>query len=260
MKTLRIIPAFIIMVSMIACGPKPNDKGEFILEKPNGQGSVHIKFTNDGKIDYIQEYTADQPSGIFLEFNTNGTPKSMVSLVNGKKQGLGVKCFPDGSVNNIGPYMNNEESGYFWVWDRTGNLVEKREYVTADGKNQMNQWIRFNERLQPVFAESNFISVVAANDTIKEGEDYEVDITLEASYQHARMALIVGPFDENYQLSAGSRCDTLVSPAMSLKYKTKNYKKGLNTLRGVVKDIAVTEEKTSKSRNIYFTKEFFVTR
>ncbi len=257
---MRLLLGLVAVLLITACGQKPNEKGEFILDKPNGQGSVHIKFTNDGKIDYIQEYAADKPSGIFLEFNANGTPKSMVTLVNGKKQGLGVKCFPDGSVNNLGRYLNDEESGYFWVWDKAGNLAEKREYVMVGPKNQMNQWIRLNDKLQPLFAESNFISVIAENDTIQQGEDYSVDITLEASYQHARMALIVGPFDENFQLAPGSKCDTLVSPAMSVQYKVKDYKKGQNTLRGVVKDIAITGENSTKSRNIYFTKEFFVTR
>lgn len=259
MKTFRLLIGACSLLLLFSCGNKPNDKGEFIMEKPNGQGEVRIKFYNDGKIEYIQEVKNDAPEGFFINFSKNGNPKSTSVIVNGKKEGTGIVFYPNGTVNNLGTYINDEKTGFFWIWDKKANLVEKREYVTVKGKNQMNQWLKLDEHLQPVTAESNYISLQADKDTITSGESYNLTVSLDASYKDAYMAMIIGPFDEQYNLPAGSKCDTLIGKNFVAVYKTTQYKTGNNTLRGVVKDISVSEDMESTSaRNIYFTKEFLV--
>lgn len=259
MKTLRILSCVLGLLTLISCGNEPNEKGEFTLQKPNGAGEVRVKFYDNGKIEYIQEVKNDAPEGFFINFNKNGTPKSTASIVNGKKEGTGVVYYIDGTVNTMGLYKNDQEAGFFWIWDKNKNLVEKREYVEVDGKRQMNQWIKLDGLMQPVLSESNYITVDAEQDTITDGTPYVMNVTLEASFNDEYMALIVGPFDENFKLPAGSKCDTIVGKNFVAQYKTTTYKKGNNTLRGVVKDLTLDAEKSSsKARNIYFTKEFMV--
>jgi hypothetical protein len=259
MKTFRILSCVLGLLALLSCGNKPNEKGEFTLEKPNGSGEVRIKFYDNGKIEYIQEVKNDAPEGFFINFNKSGTPKSTSTIVNGKKEGTGIVFYVDGSLNSVGQYKNDVETGFFWVWDQNKNLVEKREYIDIEGKRQMNQWIKLNNLMQPVRAESNYITIDTENDTITAGTPFVMNVTLEASFNDEYMALIVGPFDENYKLPAGSKCDTIIGKNFVAQYKTTTYKNGNNTLRGVVKDLAMDEKKSAaKSRNIYFTKEFMV--
>lgn len=261
MKTFRFVLAAFSLLMLLSCGNKPNDKGEFIMKKPDGQGEIRIKFYDNGKIEYIQEVKDNAPEGFFINFSKNGNPKSTANIVNGKKEGTGISFFPDGTVNNIGIYKDDQQDGYFWIWDQHQNLVEKREYVSVSGKRQMNQWIKLDEHLQPVFSESNFISINTEKDTLKTGEPFVMKVTLEASYENAYMALIVGPFDETYSLPAGSKCDTIIGKNFTAEYKTTQYKKGSNTLRGIVKDINVKEDqKSTSARNIYFSRDFYVTK
>ena len=259
MKSLRIFSLLFALVALISCGNQPNDKGEFIIDKPNGGGQVVLKFFDNGKIEYIKEIKNEQPEGYFLEFYKTGAPKGLINVINGQKQGTGLTFYPDGSLNNCGEYKDDQQSGYFWVWDKKKNLVEKREYVNVKGNRQINQWIKYNSVMQPVLAESNYVILSAAKDTIKQGESYELNVTLAASFNDEYMAVIVGPFKDDYSLDAGSKCDTILGKNFVAQYKTSNYKSGSNTIKGIVKDMSVDEsKKNAKSRNIYFTKEFFV--
>jgi hypothetical protein len=259
MKTFRILCCVIGLVAFISCGNQPNDKGEFIMQKPNNGGEVRIKFFDDGKIEYIQEVKNDAPEGFFVNFNKSGNPKNTGTIINGLKEGTGISFFPDGSVNNIGTYKNDQQTDFFWVWNQDKNLVEKREYVEVNGKRQMNQWVKFDNLMQPILSESNFITLSAEKDTIASGAPYVLNVVLEASFNDEYMALIVGPFDEKFNLPAGSLCDTIIGKNFVAQYKTTNYKIGKNTVRGVVKDLSLVENKSStKARNIYFTKEFRV--
>ncbi len=259
MRTFRILLCALSMLALVSCGNQPNDKGEFTMQKPNGAGEIRVKFYDNGNIEYLQEVKNDAPEGFFINFNKNGTPKSTATIVNGKKEGTGITFYADGSVNNLGIYKNDEQDGFFWVWDKNKNLVEKREYVEVSGKRQMNQWIKLDNLMQPVLSESNYIITKAEKDTITSGEAYILNVTLAASFNDEYMALIVGPFDENYALAAGSKCDTIVGKNFVAQYKTTTYKNGNNVLRGVVKDLSLNEQKSStKSRNIYFSKEFMV--
>jgi hypothetical protein len=259
MKALRFFALFACMVAFAGCGNQPNDQGEYVIKNPNGDREIRIKYFSDGRIEYIKEFKNEVQEGVFVDFYKTGIAKDFGTKVNGIKDGTGVAFYPDGTANNVGIYKDDNPYGFFWIFDNHKNLVEKREYVTVKGKKIMNQWIRFNDIMQPVLDESNFIAVHAAKDTIKSGETYDLTISLEASFNKEYMALIIGPFDEQYNLPANSKCDTIVAKNFITTYSTKNYKTGLNTLRGVVKDLSYNESKDdTKIRSIYFTKEFLV--
>jgi hypothetical protein len=254
---------FIMLAGMIlvfaSCGPKPNEKGEYIIKAGNGDKEVCIKLNSDGKIDYIREQANGQPEGFFINFHKNGNTKDLGFISSGRKEGTGIVFYPDGSVNSMGTYKNDQQNGIFWLFDKHRNLGEKREYISVTGKSRMNQWIKFDGAMSPVRNESNFIRLTSRKDTLKSGEPYELAISLEASFNKEYMAVIIGPFDENFDLPSGSKCDTIVAHNFTALYKTTEYKTGLNTVRGMVQDIYVDPGKTeSKARNIYFTREFLV--
>jgi hypothetical protein len=256
----KFIFILIAVVAFLAsCGPKPNDKGEFVIKTSNDNKEIHIKLFGDGKIEYIREMKADQVDGVFMNFHNNGKPKDMGTMAGGKNEGAGIIFYPDGSVKSMGMYTNDQRNGNFWLFDKHRNLVEKREYAVVNDSGQPNQWIKFDYNMRPMMSESNFVSLIARNDTITSGEPYELDITLEASYYKEYMAVVIGPFDKDYKLPANSKCDTIVARNFSAIYKTSEYRTGTNTIRGIVQDIHVTPDKAgSKARSIYFSKEFLV--
>jgi hypothetical protein len=256
----KIIFILIAAVAFLAsCGPKPNDKGEYVIKTGNDNREIRIKLFGDGKIEYVRETKDEQVEGVFMNFHKNGKPKDMGTMAGGKNEGAGIIFYPDGSVKSMGIYVNDQRTGSFWLFDKHKNLVEKREYAVVNDSGQANQWIKFDENMRPVIGESNYISLVANRDTITSGEPYELFISLEASYYKEYMAVVIGPFDKDYKLPANSKCDTIVARNFSAVYKTTAYKTGTNVIRGIVQDIHVTPEKTgSKARSIYFSKEFLV--
>jgi hypothetical protein len=205
---------------LAACNSKPNDKGEYVI-KPNEQSQeLHIKYQDNGKIDYIQEYANGIPQGILL----------------------------------------NLKKGWFYVFDKSGNLSGKREYLTVNGAEYLNQWVDYKPDGSVEYLTSNYIRVVPIKDTIKQDEEYRLNISLEAAYFKQYMIMAVGDYDENFNLPAGAKCDTIKSSNFVATYKTKTYKKGNNIVRGMVLDLQpdVKEEKKVNIRKIYFTHEFRV--
>ncbi len=261
MKNPYTLLLVLLLAVLTACGPEVNDKGEYVIQQAGSGKELHIKFFDNGNIEYIQETRDGKPEGFFMNFFKTGQPENTAYIIDGKKQGSGYLFYPDGSLKSYGPYRDDVQSGFFWLFDKNGNLKEKREYVTVSDKTIMNQWIQLDGTMRPVFAESNFITAEADKDTIHMGETYNLNVTLEASFNKEYMALIVGPFNEVYQLPAGATCDTLIGKNFTVRYTGFKYKKGKNTLRAVVKDLSYDKNADqSKMRSIWFTKEFYVTQ
>ena len=244
---------------LAACNSKPNDKGEYVI-KPNEQSQeLHIKYQDNGKIDYIQEYANGIPQGIFLNLK-KGSLKDISFINDGKNNGCGVVFHNNGLLNNFGQYVNGQKKGWFYVFDKNGNLSGKREYLTVNGAEYLNQWVDYKPDGSVENLTSNYIRVVPIKDTIKQDEEYRLNISLEAAYFKQFMIMAVGDYDENFNLPAGAKCDTIKSSNFVATYKTKTYKKGNNIVRGMVLDLQpdVKDEKKVNIRKIYFTHEFRV--
>ncbi len=252
---VAIIPALFLS----ACGNKANEKGEFVL-KPNEQSrEVHIKYQDDGSVDYIQEYAGGNPLGVFVNFK-KGNIKDISNIKDGKSNGCGVVFHSNGMLNNFGQYVNGEKSGWFYVFDKQGNLSGKREYVSVNGQEYLNQWIDYKSDGSIEKLTSNYIRVIPVKDTILEDEEYHLNISLEAAYFKQYMIMAVGPFDEKFNLPAGAKCDTIKSANFVATYKTKTYKKGNNVVRGMVLDLQpdAKDPKKVNIRKIFFSHEFRV--
>lgn len=246
-------------VLLISCDQKPNDKGEYVV-KPNEQSKeVRIKYQENGSIDFIQEYSGGNPQGLLLNYKKGGI-KSMSIIKDGKNNGCGLVFHSNGLLNNFGQYINGEKTGWFYVFDKSGNLTGKREYLKVGGQEYLNQWIEYKTDGSIEKLSSNFIRVIPVKDTIQQDEEYKLNISLEAAYFKQYMIMAVGDYDENFNLPNGAKCDTIKSSNFIATYKTKNYKKGKNIVRGMVLDLQPDEKDPKKVniRKIYFSHEFRV--
>ncbi len=259
MNKIVVILIFItIMIS--ACGPKPNDKGEYVIN-PGGQAKeIRIKYDKNGGIEYIKEFANGKPEGLYMNFHENQNPDNLAFIKNDKNTGTGVVFHKSGQLNNFGQYTDGEKTGWFYVFNKSSELICKREYILLDGKSYLNQWIEYDDNGMPDKRHSSYLGINAEKDTIKKGDTYQLNISLEASYLKQYMLLVIGPFDEKYHLPANAACDTISSNNYMTKYTTKTYKHGENIIRGMVQEIRLKKQDDASYnvRKIYFTKEFFV--
>ncbi len=247
------------VIFLSSCTQKPNEKGEYVIKPNKTSKEVHIKYTNNGNIDYIQEYGDGTPSGVFLNFK-KGNIKDISTIKNDKGNGCGVVFHNNGMLNNFGQYVNGQKTGWFYVFDKNGDLSGKREYVAVNGKEYLNQWVDYKPDGSIERFTSNYIVVTPVKDTIALNEEYKLNISLEAAFFKQYMVLVTGPFDPNYNLPAGASCDTIKSKDFAAVYKTKGIKKGKNTLRGMVLDLRpdANDPKKISIRKIYFSHEYRV--
>ena len=259
MKKIAVV--FALMILLVSCSQKPNEKGEYIVKPNKNSQEVRIKYKPDGSIDYIQQYKDGKPDGLYMNFQKNQNLDNLTYLKEGKNDGTGLAFHKNGFLNNFGRYIDGEKSGWFYVFNRNGELTGRREYLLMQGKSYLNQWIEYDRNGLPDKMNSSYLNVKAGKDTIKNGDEFQLSVVLEASFFKQYMLLIVGPFNENFQLAANSSCDTIKSNNYSALYKTKNYKKGKNVIRGMVQEIKLKEKESAyEVRKIYFSKEFFVSK
>jgi hypothetical protein len=263
MKVIDVRKCFLLVILPVlfltACKNKPNEKGEYVI-KPNDQSQeLRIKYQDNGKIDYIQEYANGVPKGILFNLK-KGVLKDISTIQDDKNNGCGVVFHSNGLLNNFGQYKNGEKTGWFYVFDKSGNLSNKREYVSVGGKEYLNQWIDYKPDGSIEKLTSNFIRVEPVKDTILQDEEYQLNVSLEAAYYKQYMVMAIGDYDDSFNLPAGAKCDTIKSSNFIATYKTKTYKKGKNTIRGMVLDLQpdAKDPKKVNIRKIYFTHEFRV--
>jgi hypothetical protein len=255
--TLAVV--FIQALVLTSCNNKPNEKGEFAIKANDQSKEVHVKFQQDGNLDYIQEYAGANPQGLYVKFK-KGIAKDITFIKDDKNNGCGLVFHSNGLLNNFGNYVNGEKTGWFYVFDKTGNLTGKREYVLVNGKEYLNQWLEYKSDGSIDRQNSNYIKVVPVKDTISQTDEFRMNVSLEASFFKEYMIMSVGPYDENFNVAASAKCDTIKSVDLIASYKTKNFKKGLNTVRGIVLDFQPDpkDPKNIKNRKIYFTHEYLV--
>lgn len=261
MKQIKIHYAILATILFLAysCGSNINDKGEFVVKDESNKKEFRLKFQKDGKLDYMQEYFDNAAKGIHLQYNPKGI-KNISMVDNGVSDGINIVFFNNGSINNFGTYKNGNKIGWFYVFDKDGNIKGKREYILLDKKEYLNQWIEYLPDGSVDRLSSNFIKIKTIKDTIASGSNYNLKVSLEASYYKQHIIGVSGDFDEKYNIPAKAACDTVIGKEFEVTFSTKNYKKGSNMLRGIIVDFRPNEKDNKKidTRKIYFSHEFFV--
>jgi len=258
-KMRKILVVLVLSLCVVSCSQRPNEKGEYVI-KPGGEAKeIHVKYDASGNLEYIQQYANEKAEGLYLNFHDNQQPDNLTFIKEGKNHGTGLVFHKNGLLNNFGNYADGERTGWFYVFDRDGVLTGRREYLLVQGKSYLNQWIEYDRNGLPDKMNSSYLNVKAQKDTIKDGEEFQMTVVLEASFLKQYMLLIVGPFDGKFQLPANAACDTIKSNNYSALFKTKNYKKGSNVIRGMVQEIKLKDNESAyEVRKIYFSKDFFV--
>ncbi len=114
MKKYLVLVAAVFMLS--SCSNRPNDKGEYVIKPGNSAKELHVKYTADGNIEYIQEYKDGKPDGMLMNYHKQN-PKNISFIENDKNQGCGVVFHNNGNVNNFGQYVDGQKTGWFYVFN-----------------------------------------------------------------------------------------------------------------------------------------------
>jgi antitoxin component YwqK of YwqJK toxin-antitoxin module len=261
MKQINRLSAIIIAAILFtcSCNNNINDKGEYVVKDASTKKEIRLKFQKDGKLDYLQEFSDNAAKGIHLQYNPKGI-KNISMVDNGVSDGINIVFFNNGNINNFGTYKNGNKIGWFYVFDKGGNIKGKREYILLDKKEYLNQWIEYLPDGSVDRLSSNFIKIKPIKDTITSGSNYNLKVSMEASYYKQHIIGVSGDFDETYNIPAKAACDTVIGKEFEVTFATKNYKKGSNIFRGIIVDFRPNEKDNKKidTRKIYFSHEFFV--
>ena len=81
-------------------------------------------------------------TGTYVEKYDNGVIKSTTTLISGRKHGIAIIYFRDGSMNEFRMYRNNQMHGTWITWNENGVKTAEANY-SADKKN--GKWYIWDE-------------------------------------------------------------------------------------------------------------------
>ena len=132
MKYLLMFCAFSILV---ACGEDEEEKKTVIPEVEEVLTEVEdgvFKQYYPGKKKVKFEGPQDEAGlrhGIWYFYSENGTKISMTEFKHGKKNGVSLHRYPNGSVHYSGEYEDDRQVGLWKTYDATGKLVDSTDYT-----------------------------------------------------------------------------------------------------------------------------------
>ncbi|MEM1326845.1 MAG: toxin-antitoxin system YwqK family antitoxin [Bacteroidota bacterium] len=98
----------------------------------NGERKVYYE---DGSVQTIETYVADQHNGRFLSFFDNGKVELQGDYVNGIMEGEWKSYYSNGQLKEIVPFENNNENGAFIEYHENGNLKAEGTYLNGDNED-----------------------------------------------------------------------------------------------------------------------------
>jgi hypothetical protein len=197
---------------------------------------------------------------LHIEKDKNGKITSMCNYKHGLQHGLCRFYFNNGQIQEEGIYYLGKPIGTFKYYSNKGVLEQIREYQIVKGESVINQIRVFDEKGKIIKNKSNYISLLTNKDTIALGEEYFLNIKLEAPYFNNSMDVVIGNFDGEYNLVDSLNYIKLKGNNFEAQYKLKAIKSGENVIRGIIKDYKKmnNSDTLEARRNIYFTKRYFV--
>ena len=238
---------YILTIFIFCCScfqqTKPND----IVYYPSGETKEEMYFLNDSAI-------------IIKEYDKNGHLMSVSNTLNDKYEGLIIHYYQNGNVKSMGKFHKSKAIGWHSFYSNSGKLDVKRNYVIVDTSSFLNEVIYFDEYGEILNNRSSYFTLHPFKDTITHGEEYRINIKLDAPYFHDKMLVFVGDFDSLFNHQDSMPVNVSIGKNFIAEYKFTPEKKGKGILRGVISDHAVLEEDTTKidERLFYFSKEYYV--
>lgn len=151
----RIIPiVFLLSVLLTSCAEK---RGAKILPIPNATDTlVEIpNVTVDKSLLHYNNKTSqwvlnDQLySGYIVSFHQDSTLKEKIGILNGKKQNLATRWYPDGQLKQVANYHKGKLHGEKKVWFSDANanhiLIAHLDYHLGKAHGEQKQWYSTGE-------------------------------------------------------------------------------------------------------------------
>jgi len=240
-----------------------------ILSCGQGQNKVEVikGYYTDGSLKESCEKRNGKLHGECKSYYPNGPLMVIAYYKNGLKDSMQCVYSESGKLENKSFYKKGMSYGNAYSYNKLERVDTLLKFIIKDDSAYLNQVICYTDDGHIDTDRSNYFSITKSKDTLEYGEDFNVDVKLEASLFNMNMLVIFGDFDKDYKTwtyadTIWDREDKLVD--FKINYSTKKYKKGKNTLRGIVHDfISYYENDTSKNilhdiREMYFEVDFFV--
>ncbi len=206
--------------------------------------------------------------------------------------GVKILFYENGNIKKIAQY--NKEGlldGYNFCFSEDAKLYEYEKYENStlverrvyneNGSSQLDRY-KFDKKEDcPILNEkiyfdafsgiikdkSRFISLKSIEDTIKNGEMFKIEISLEASYFNHAFAVFIGEMDDYYKFvneDSIEVCGPKTYPEeFKVTYETESYNLGNNVIEGYVYDAHITINDSTgvtseKIAPVFFKTSFFV--
>ena len=143
-----------------------------------------------------------------------------------------------------------------------GNKTESIYYEQVHDTAYPNQHFVFSVNGDTVKEKSFYCSIYSNGHTIKKGDEFVLHAVLEAPiYQKAY--IVIGDYDENYNLKRTAKRDTTNMYKFSTKSFSLDYHLGMNTVRGEIVNYEdykdpITGQKKRRQKELFFRGEYFV--
>ena len=125
---------------LIACGEKEEEKKtvvpeeeEVLTEVKNGIFSQYYPGTKKVKFQGPQD-EEERRHGIWYFYNESGMEISMTDFNHGKKNGVSLHRYPNGSIHYSGEYKDDVQVGLWKTYDSDGKLVDSTNYTELNKK------------------------------------------------------------------------------------------------------------------------------
>ena len=152
--------------------------------------------------------------------------------------GLEEGYYKNGVVHKKGYWDHGRRIGTWFRYDGQGNIISVLKYILLnDTTESANQAIFIKSDGDTNRETSSYYNCYdnMVNGSIKNGQEYELKVKLDGHLLGLNNAYIsVGNYNEKFRLEDSASCDTIQMKDFNASIKRKEYRIGLNTIRGVI--------------------------
>jgi hypothetical protein len=256
----------VCLIGLIACQEKklyreyyPN--GSMKVEGQVKDSVLHGEYKvyyPSGKLKFTGVYQNGLIEGESQTYYESGKLKEKKHWHHGKLNGLLHLYYEDGRLEAKMPFINDQRKGKSVYYYPNGKL--EGEYFAGtyywppkDSLREGILWYQEYDSLGKIKKMYHVVKITAQKEPALQA--YRLNIELLGA-ENEKMDVYIGGFDENYRYLGGAQ-DTIRSDNLKATYLYKPTKKGINLIRGVIRDYKKRGKAghgtTTWESNAYFT-------
>lgn len=226
--------------------------------KDNVQEGLSRFLYQGGNLKSISPYKLGKVEGEVNIFYPNGVLSEQYNKVEGVLNGRARLYYDNGSLEKELFYREGKRVGVETYYYLSGGIRYKKHYVIIGGEEVFTGGIEFNED-GSVKEETIRVEIVTNKDTVSLGDNVNFLISLHKPH-FDRTKMIVGDFDDDFNLIDENSLDTVYTEGHKVDYKILAKTKGINYLRGKMINYVVLDEERNRTRESHtnFEYAFFV--